>query len=79
MNTIGDNQVRVQTRTLTPDEVTDGEVGDRPGGGRAAEDVAYSAIGASWGRQITTQALIALVVFLALVMLVIWAYFRNGR
>ncbi|HQD97694.1 MAG TPA: protein translocase subunit SecF, partial [Propionicimonas sp.] len=36
-------------------------------------------IGASWGQQITTQALIALAVFLALVMLLIWAYFRDFK
>ena len=40
---------------------------------------AYSLIGASWGGQITERALIALAVFLALVGLVIWAYFRNGK
>ena len=41
--------------------------------------MAYSLIGASWGDQITERALIALAVFLALVALVIWAYFRNGK
>ena len=41
--------------------------------------MAYSLIGASWGGQITERALIALGVFLLLVTLVIWAYFRNGR
>ena len=41
--------------------------------------MAYSLIGASWGGQITERALIALAVFLALVALVIWAYFRNGK
>ncbi|HWH99175.1 MAG TPA: protein translocase subunit SecF, partial [Propionibacteriaceae bacterium] len=40
--------------------------------------VAYSLIGASWGGQITERALIALAVFVALVGIVIWAYFRNG-
>ena len=41
--------------------------------------MAYSLIGASWGDQITERALIALAVFLALVTLVIWVYFRNGK
>ena len=41
--------------------------------------MAYSLIGASWGGQITDRALIALGVFLLLVTLVIWAYFRNWK
>ena len=44
-----------------------------------SEQVAYSLIGASWGGQITDRALIALGVFLLLVTLVIWAYFRNWK
>lgn len=76
---IGDSTVRVQTKTLTTEQVTQvktaiaGVVGAQP------DDVAYSLIGASWGQQITTQALIALAVFLALVMLLIWAYFREWK
>ena len=41
--------------------------------------MAYSLIGASWGDQITQRALIALAVFLALVGLVIWVYFRDVK
>src|SRR5215203_5795840 len=78
--TIGDNQVRVQTRTLDPTEevpkvraaIAD-EVGINP------DQVAYSLIGASWGGQITERALIALAVFLALVALVIGIYFRDAK
>jgi preprotein translocase subunit SecF len=80
VNTIGDNQVRVQTRTLDPTEevpkvraaIAD-EVGINP------DQVAYSLIGASWGGQITERALIALAVFLALVALVIGVYFRDAK
>jgi len=80
VNTIGDNQVRVQTRTLDPTEevpkvraaIAD-EVGINP------DQVAYSLIGASWGGQITERALIALGVFLALVALVIGIYFRDAK
>ncbi len=79
VTTIGDGTVRVQTRPLTDTEVTQvkgaiaTEVGTEP------DEVAYSLIGASWGQQITTQALIALVVFLVLVMLLIWIYFREFK
>ncbi len=80
ITTIGGNQVRVQTRALNPTEEVPlvreaiaKEVGINP------DQVAYSLIGASWGDQITERALIALAVFLAMVGLVIWAYFRNGK
>jgi preprotein translocase subunit SecF len=80
VNTIGSNQVRVQTRTLDPTEEVPKvraaiaeEVGINP------DQVAYSLIGASWGGQITERALIALGVFLALVALVIGIYFRDAK
>ena len=80
VNTIGNSQVRVQTRTLDPTEEVPkvrtaiaNEVGIPP------DQVAYSLIGASWGGQITERALIALGVFLALVALVIGVYFRDAK
>jgi preprotein translocase subunit SecF len=80
VNTIGNNQIRVQTRTLDPTEEVPkvrtaiaNEVGIPP------DQVAYSLIGASWGGQITERALIALGVFLALVGLVIGIYFRDAK
>jgi len=79
INTIGGNQVRVQTRTL--DAVNEvpkvrGVIAEQAA--TSSDKVAYNLIGASWGSQITDRALIALGVFLFLVTLVIWAYFRNG-
>jgi preprotein translocase subunit SecF len=80
VNTIGDNQVRVQTRTLNPTTevpVVRAAIGEEVG--VAPDQVAYNLIGASWGDQITERGLIALAVFLALVALVIWVYFRDGK
>ena len=80
VNTIGDNQVRVQTRTLdTTTEVpaVRGAIGEAVG--VPGDQVNYSLIGASWGGQITERALIALIVFLVLVTLVIWIYFRDAK
>jgi len=80
VNTIGDNQVRVQTRTLNPTTevpVVRAAIGEEVG--VAPDQVAYNLIGASWGSQITERGLIALAVFLALVALVIWVYFRDGK
>jgi preprotein translocase subunit SecF len=80
INTIGNNQVRVQTRTLDPtEEVPKVRAAIAQEAGVNSDEVAYSLIGASWGGQITDRALIALVVFLVLVGLVIWGYFRNGK
>jgi preprotein translocase subunit SecF len=80
VNTIGNNQVRVQTRTLDPTEEVPkvraaiaNEVGINP------DQVAYNLIGASWGSQITERALIALGVFITLVALVIGIYFRDVK
>jgi preprotein translocase subunit SecF len=78
--TIGDNQIRVQTRTLDPTaEVPKVRAAIASELGISSEDVAYSLIGASWGGQITQRALIALAVFLTLVAIVIWAYFRDAK
>jgi len=80
VNTIGDNQVRVQTRTLNPTtEVPAVRAAIAEEVGVAPDEVAYSLIGASWGSQITERGLIALAVFLALVALVIWVYFRDAK
>ncbi len=80
INTVGNNQIRVQTRTLdATTEVPKVREAIAKEVGTTADQVTYSLIGASWGGQITERALIALAVFLALVGLVIWAYFRNGK
>ncbi len=79
VTTIGDGQVRVQTQPLAPDDVTKVKQAIAATVGSATDDVAYAQIGASWGSQITTQALIALGVFLVLVMGLIWIYFRDFK
>ena len=80
VTTIGNTQVRVQTRTLdSTTEVPKVQAAIARAVGTPTTNVAYSLIGASWGSQITDRAIIALVVFLVLVGLVIWIYFRNGK
>jgi preprotein translocase subunit SecF len=79
VTTIGNSQVSVQTKPLTPEQVTAVKQAVATAVGTTPENVAYSQIGASWGSQITTQALIALVVFLVLVMALIWIYFRDFK
>ncbi|MDR3070018.1 MAG: protein translocase subunit SecF [Propionibacteriaceae bacterium] len=77
--TIGSDTVRLQTRTLETDEVTKAKDALAAWAGVGPEEVGYALIGASWGQQITQQALIALVVFLVLVMALIWVYFRDYK
>jgi preprotein translocase subunit SecF len=79
VTTLGSNEVRVQTRTLDPTaEVPKVRSAIAEQVGVPSDQVAYNLIGASWGGQITERAVIALGVFLVLVGLMIWIYFRNG-
>lgn len=76
---VGQNAVRVQTRSLDVDEIPQVQRAIADVAGVDSTDVAYSLIGASWGDQITNRGLIALVVFLALVSVLIWVYFREAK
>lgn len=77
--TLGDDAIRVQTRSLTPDETNQVRAALAEIAGVAAEDVTYNAISPSWGDQITRQGTIALVVFIVLVMALIAVYFRDWK
>jgi len=71
--------VRVQTRSLSVSEQKTVRAAIATKAGKSSDEVAYQIIGASWGRQITQQAALALVVFLVLVALLIWIYFRDVK
>ncbi len=79
VNTIGDNQVRVQVRALSAEEINQVTAALSAKAGVATDQVTNNLIGASWGQQITQQGLLALAVFLVLVSLLIWGYFRNWK
>ncbi len=79
VTTIGNDKVRVQTRSLEVAEQTAVRGAIAKQVGVAPDQVAYQLIGASWGQQITQKAAIALVVFLVLVGLLIWIYFRDAK
>ena len=76
-NTSGEDTIRVQTEPLTTDESN--EVADLIRGAVPAEDLSFSLIGPSWGEQVADRALTGLGVFLVLVVLLIWAYFREWK
>ncbi len=78
-NTIGDNQVRVQVRALSADEINVVTAALAEHAGLQTSEVTNNLIGGSWGQQITEKGITALVVFLVLVGLMIWIYFRNWK
>jgi preprotein translocase subunit SecF len=76
---VGGDSVRVQTEQLTDDQTTAlrqdlADAYDVP-----IDQVTSSFIGATWGEDITRQALIGLFVFLVLVSIVMALYFRTWK
>lgn len=76
---LGSDSVQVQTRALNNDETTKVQEAIAKATGTKMSSVTYSKVGSQWGEQITGKAIKALVVFLVLVMLQIWAYFRHWK
>jgi preprotein translocase subunit SecF len=72
----GDKAIRIDTKTLTLDQASVVERAIRHAG---ATEVNSTTIGPTWGASIANRALTGLVVFLVLVVLFIWAYFREWR
>jgi preprotein translocase subunit SecF len=79
VNTSG-KSIRVQTEELTTAqaaEVTD--VIAKTVNVDPQDDISTQDVGASWGEQVAKRALTGLLVFLVLVVLFIWAYFREWK
>lgn len=76
---LGSDAVQVQTRALNNDETTKVQEAIAKATGTKMSSVTYSKVGSQWGEQITGKAIKALGVFLVLVMLQIWAYFRHWK
>lgn len=76
---LGQSAVRVQTGQLTADQSRDVRVALAKGYGVPVESVASSFIGASWGQDVTQQAIRGLLVFLLLAALVMTIYFRTWK
>jgi len=74
--TSGDSAVRIQTAALSPDQAATIEEALTKAG---ATEVSQNLVGPSWGEQVAKKALTGLIVFLILVVLFIWAYFREWR
>ncbi len=79
VNTSGES-IRVQTEELTNDQATQvSRTIAETVGVDAQNDISTQEVGASWGEQVAQRALTGLVVFLFLVVLFIWAYFREWK
>ncbi len=77
VTTVGADGVRVQTDQLTEPETQ--EVSAALEEGYGTSDVTSSFIGATWGADITRQALIGLGIFLGAAMLLMAIYFRTWK
>ena len=77
VNTSGSGNIRVQTKPLSTDQAQ--SLASTIEHAAPARDISQEAIGATWGAQVAQRALLGLVVFLVLVMLFIWAYFREWK
>ena len=69
----------VQTEPLTSDESAEVAQVLLDTTGASPDDLSQSEIGASWGQEVAERALLGLAVFLVLVVLFIWAYFREWK
>jgi preprotein translocase subunit SecF len=76
VNTSGSDTVRIQTAALQQSDATKIEESLTEAG---ATEVSQNLIGPSWGAQVAQKALLGLGVFLVLVVLFIWAYFREWK
>src|SRR3954454_25112170 len=78
VNTSGGN-IRVQTEPLNNGQATTISSAIQKAAGVDRNAISSDAIGATWGKQVANRALLGLAVFLVLVMLFIWAYFREWK
>jgi preprotein translocase subunit SecF len=76
VQTAGSDTIRIQTRALTQDQATQVTKSLQEAG---ATEVSQNLIGPTYGKQVATKALTGLIVFLVVVVIFIWAYFREWR
>jgi preprotein translocase subunit SecF len=79
VNTSGNDNIRIQTEPLTTEEAdTIGGIIEKTAGVQT-DDISQDVIGPSWGQAVAQRALLGLGVFVALVILMIWGYFREWK
>lgn len=80
VTTSGTDAIRVQTEELSSDQTIQVTRAIAAATNvNADKDISAQEVGASWGEQVAKRALTGLLVFLVLVVLFIWAYFREWK
>ena len=79
VSNIGSQAIRVETAKLSVAEVESVRVALGKAYGVPVNNITFSFIGPSWGADVSSKAITALVVFLALLAVVMTAYFRAWR
>ncbi|QWF20330.1 protein translocase subunit SecF [Nocardioides sp. LMS-CY] len=79
VTTSGDSAMLIQTEDLNAvaDQEVRGIIQDVTGASN--DDISKDDIGASWGRDVAKRALVGVGIFLGLVVIFIWAYFREWK
>lgn len=79
ITTVGDDAIRVQTSQLTSAQTNDVTTALATAFDVPESEVTTSFIGASWGQDVTRQAITGLVIFLALAFITMAIYFRTWK
>jgi preprotein translocase subunit SecF len=79
VTTAGTKSILIETEPLTPAESVQVQKTIEQTVGATAADVSTDDIGPSWGKEVAKRSAIGLVVFLVLVVLMIWGYFRQWK
>src|SRR5665811_903121 len=79
VNTSGTNNIRIQIEPLNNDQADQVATTIQNAVNVSQDEISQDAIGATWGAQVANRALIGLIVFTILVVLFIWAYFREWK
>jgi preprotein translocase subunit SecF len=79
VTTSGENTILVQVENMSQDQSDTVIAAIMDTVPATADDISPEEIGASWGKEVGQRALIGVGVFLLLVVLFIWAYFREWK
>jgi preprotein translocase subunit SecF len=81
VTTAGEDGIVIQTEDLTVKQDLQARqvIEDVTGIASDSEQISQTQIGASWGEEVAKRALLGVAIFLLLVVLFIWAYFREWK
>jgi preprotein translocase subunit SecF len=79
VTTAGDKAILIETEPLTPAESVQVQNTIVQTVDVTKDDISTDEIGPSWGKEVAKRSIIGLVVFLVLVVLLIWGYFRQWK